>query len=60
MGAYLIVNVNVPRDPLIPQNEVHFDHPDEVIENGMKMNFALEEEDPYSYWEEGEFCPNSH
>jgi hypothetical protein len=60
-----IMNVNVPQEPLIPQNEVHVDHPGEVIENGMEMNFALEEEedpeeDPLSFLEEGEFRPNGH
>jgi hypothetical protein len=40
-----IVNVNVPREPLIPQNEVHANRPDEVIENGVEMNFVPEEEE---------------
>jgi hypothetical protein len=35
----------IPQEPLIPQNEVHANRPDEVIENGVEMNFVPEEEE---------------
>jgi hypothetical protein len=31
--------------PLIPHNEIHVDHPDEMVENEVKMNFVFEEEE---------------
>ncbi|WJX68205.1 hypothetical protein P8452_52595 [Trifolium repens] len=61
-----IVNVNVPhQELLISQNEVQIDQAEMVAENEAEMNFSFEEEedpeeDPNSYWEEGEFRPNDH
>jgi broad specificity polyphosphatase/5'/3'-nucleotidase SurE len=66
VGANPIVNVNVPhQELLIPQNKVQIDQAEMVAENEAEMNFSFEEEedpeeDPNSYWEEGEFRPNDH
>jgi hypothetical protein len=67
VGVNPIVNVNVPQEPLIPQNEVQVNHVEVAAENEAEMTFSFEEdleedpeEDPNSYWEEGEFRPNGH
>ncbi|MCI48845.1 hypothetical protein A2U01_0070088, partial [Trifolium medium] len=69
VGANPIMNVNVPQELLIPQNEVQVERAEMVVENEVEMNFSFEkeedpdedpEEDPYSYLEEGGFRPNGH
>ncbi|WJX12661.1 hypothetical protein P8452_03132 [Trifolium repens] len=58
-----IVNVNVPRELLIPQHEVQFNQLEMVADSEVEMNFSFEEdskENPNSHLEEGEFHPNDH